>query len=144
MVNSRSYGLIIIVFAVVMLEPVSCWLWDKTHVYITNEFRSKKVLKLHCKSKDDDLGSKRIRYGQTYHFSFGATPLTRFDCRFGWEQTPRHWVFRNCVIYQTFGNSCKSSRGYSFDNSAQQCKWRIDENGMHHMADGIWRTMCSW
>ncbi|CAA7037791.1 unnamed protein product [Microthlaspi erraticum] len=54
----------------------------KTTVLIRNGLDHKKWLKVHCKSKDDNLGDKYLGPGKDYHFNFSDNfwGTTRFGC----------------------------------------------------------------
>ncbi|KAI4338179.1 hypothetical protein L6164_016523 [Bauhinia variegata] len=44
--------------------------WTRKHVYIENELGANKILTVHCKSDDDNLGVHYLKYGETYEFHF--------------------------------------------------------------------------
>ena len=72
----------------------------KTHVRVTNGLDGKLDLTLHCKSKEDDLGEKLLRYEQTFEFSFNPRPSwlanTLFYCSFRWQGACRWFdIYRN-------------------------------------------------
>ncbi|CAI0394829.1 unnamed protein product [Linum tenue] len=54
----------------------------QTTVYITNHL-SQKILIVHCRSKDDDLGAHAVAVGATIHWSFGQSLFgeTLFWCK---------------------------------------------------------------
>ncbi|CAI0394821.1 unnamed protein product [Linum tenue] len=55
-------------------------------VYITNHL-TKKILIVHCRSKDDDLGVHAVAVGATIHWSFGQNLFggTLFWCKLAVE-----------------------------------------------------------
>ena len=59
----------------------------KTHVKLQNGLEGNLDLKLHCKSKEDDLGEQHLRYEQTYEFSFKPHwfKQTQYYCSFRWQ-----------------------------------------------------------
>ncbi|XP_010435862.1 PREDICTED: uncharacterized protein LOC104719609 [Camelina sativa] len=53
----------------------------KSTVFVKSSLGQNNVLKIHCKSVDDDLGFHFLRTGETYDFSFYESFLiTSFDC----------------------------------------------------------------
>ncbi|CAI0556755.1 unnamed protein product [Linum tenue] len=44
---------------------------DARIVNIVNRVSSKKILIVHCQSKDDDLSARAMNYGESYSWSFG-------------------------------------------------------------------------
>jgi len=55
-------------------------------VYISNGLEGKEDLKIHCKSKDNDLGMHLLHINQTFHWNFGTNFFggTLFFCSFQW------------------------------------------------------------
>ncbi|KAK7850421.1 s-protein like protein 4 [Quercus suber] len=62
-----------------MLLMSLCECQPPTTVHITNCLSNKQWLNLHCKSKNDDLGSKELSPTNSYHFSFHPGKLHWFD-----------------------------------------------------------------
>lgn len=56
------------------------FLFPTFHVWITNNIGSD--IKVHCGSRDDDLGDHWLVYGQGYHFAFRPSfpGITQFSC----------------------------------------------------------------
>ncbi|KAM6565460.1 hypothetical protein CsatA_024588 [Cannabis sativa] len=56
------------------------------------------VLTVHCKSKDDDLGVRTLKYNESFQFSFQPNiwDTTLFFCGFSWDKE-FHWF----DIYKT-------------------------------------------
>ncbi|EEF44293.1 conserved hypothetical protein [Ricinus communis] len=88
----------------------------KKTVKITNDLGPKLGLKLHCKSKNDDLGEQQVPYKGSFSFRFRPNPwgTTRFYCQMKWQNIIR-WFdiyvddrdFERCVV----------------------CEWRIQASG---------------
>lgn len=64
-----------------------CFLNDKRIVYVHNDLpKNTPSLKLHCWSKNDDLGLHTLALGQQYSWSFCSNffPTTLFTCQLWW------------------------------------------------------------
>ncbi|EOA34800.1 hypothetical protein CARUB_v10022377mg [Capsella rubella] len=59
----------------------------KTVVTITNNISPQAVLRVSCKSKDDDLGEHVLSSGQRFQWKFRPSVfrVTLFFCRFAWN-----------------------------------------------------------
>ncbi|CAI0396317.1 unnamed protein product [Linum tenue] len=104
----------------------------KKTVTITNTLESKAQLKLHCRSKDDDLGVRHLGYNQSSRFKFRTDIFFRtlFYCSFEWRAgVPGggkvHWdeVYNdwemNCIackyIVKPFGLCKFNSQTHQYD-----------------------------
>ncbi|KAM1032646.1 hypothetical protein ACFX13_037066 [Malus domestica] len=84
-------------------------------VTIINTLESAVDLKVHCKSKNDDLGVHVIRPKESYDFEFGVKIFwtkTLFFCGFTWSDK-----FRWFDIYKQDRDNCKN------------CIWKVHQNG---------------
>lgn len=66
----------------------------KTHVLVRNDLHPNVNLTIHCKSKNDDLGSHVLTYQSTYEFSFlpNFWRTTLYFCSFQWPPNEFHWL----------------------------------------------------
>ncbi|KAL5794036.1 hypothetical protein ACOSP7_002630 [Xanthoceras sorbifolium] len=89
----------------------------KTHVIINNLIGAGIDLKLHCQSKDDDLGEHVIPYQGNYTINFRPNfwGTTLYTCSFQWQNE-----FRRFDIYQY-------ARDYPFCHT---CPWFIRAQGL--------------
>ncbi|KAJ4834837.1 hypothetical protein Tsubulata_041774 [Turnera subulata] len=64
----------------------------KTKVRVVNKLEDRQDLHLHCKSKDDDLGTQVVTPDGIWTFSFDPNfwGTTQFFCRFWWNGDS-HW-----------------------------------------------------
>ncbi|KAL9691236.1 hypothetical protein QQ045_011655 [Rhodiola kirilowii] len=87
------------------------------HVDITNNIGN---IRIHCKSKDDDLGVQPRGYGQTYgfHFKPNAFGTTLFFCSVMWDGK-LEW-------FEAFNHTKDLKRCV---NSNCHCPWRLTPNG---------------
>ncbi|CAI0559513.1 unnamed protein product [Linum tenue] len=84
------------------------WPVKKT-VTIANRLKSKATLKLHCRSRDDDLGVRYLRYDESYHFKFRTDIFFRtlFYCSFEWPGSGgKHWT----NIYNDWNMNCRDCK----------------------------------
>ncbi|XP_004516956.1 S-protein homolog 5-like, partial [Cicer arietinum] len=83
-------------------------------VSITNTLENNKVLTVHCKSADDDLGVRVLAFNDGFDWSFRKNffGTTQFYCSFKWEGE-FHWF----DIYVAFRDPCS------------ECKWVISQKG---------------
>ncbi|KAI3876348.1 hypothetical protein MKX03_032946 [Papaver bracteatum] len=56
--------------------------WDNIHTSVANDMSGGGELKIHCKSKDDDLGEHRLTYGAEFAWKFKTNiwETTMFWC----------------------------------------------------------------
>lgn len=106
--------LVIIIFA---LEAES--IFPKLTVQIINTLDPPSLLRVHCKSKDDDLGFHVLESGKDYQFTFTPSIIiaktTLFFCNFAWPQQPS-------VHYLEVYNEDR-------DGKCQLCSWKINAQG---------------
>ncbi|KAL9664925.1 hypothetical protein QQ045_020334 [Rhodiola kirilowii] len=78
-------------------------------------------LRIHCKSKDDDLGSRVLPPGGAFDFSFKETIIgwTRFWCDVYWTGRSEVFVAYNTYEYLNFTRSCRSCN----------CEWFLKRQG---------------
>ncbi|GFQ05820.1 hypothetical protein PHJA_002726100 [Phtheirospermum japonicum] len=89
----------------------SCFLRPKYHVgfYSRLPANPPKPLLVHCKSKDDNLGTHTLMPGQSWGFNFCSKPFsTLFICELHWNGLYRNnivafndlWFFDPCEKYK--------------------------------------------
>ncbi|QHO08621.1 hypothetical protein HN51_067204 [Arachis hypogaea] len=89
---------------------------QKIHVTIQNYLEGHQDLTIHCKSKNDDLGAKLVKYMDTYEFNFSLKLFggTLFFCSFQWPG-----VCHRVDIYDQDRDQ----------GNCKQCIYKIHENG---------------
>ncbi|XP_050215640.2 S-protein homolog 5-like [Mercurialis annua] len=87
-------------------------------VIITSGLNPDLNLNLHCKSKDDDLGSHVIPHGTEYKFGFQPHffGVTQFWCGFSWKNSGQERMFDIYI----------QNRDYPL---CDVCKWVIQDKG---------------
>lgn len=87
-------------------------------VEMRNALSNEKRVRIHCKSKNDDLGEHVISKDITYNFSFKPNILggTKFFCGFTFART-LHWF--DIYDQNRDFNKCKDG----------SCKWEIKDSG---------------
>ncbi|WCJ38182.1 Plant self-incompatibility protein S1 family [Euphorbia peplus] len=85
--SSLKVDIAVLAFAIswtLLVEPINGWflVLNPVHMSVTNELSHNKILKLHCKSKDDDLGIHKLSYNQSFTWKFRPNILgsTHFWC----------------------------------------------------------------
>lgn len=88
-----------------------------TIVTINNTLVGNEDLKIHCKSKEDDLGVHVLKKHETFHWSFWISVFgnTQFFCSFQWGKSPLQYF--DMYIENRDWLTCES------------CNWYIKENG---------------
>ncbi|PRQ36914.1 putative plant self-incompatibility S1 [Rosa chinensis] len=83
--NIRIEFLLMLLFF--SLTMCSASIFGRVHVKISNELGQGLVLNLHCKSRDDDLGSHALPIHGSFQFSFRPSVIrtTIFTCSFQWN-----------------------------------------------------------
>ncbi|XP_010419276.1 PREDICTED: uncharacterized protein LOC104704980 [Camelina sativa] len=102
--NCLSYFLLVIVLCAGLNNAV---LFPKTYpknlVQFTNVLGPENILKIHCVSKDDDLGYHYLRHGKIYSFQFDDSVFkTKFDCDL-WQGSPYYKFHANFRAYEGGG-----------------------------------------
>ncbi|KAL9680366.1 hypothetical protein QQ045_018244 [Rhodiola kirilowii] len=93
---ATDYNVILLLSSLVILSLVllsinaanetnGCYLLPTMHVHITNKIGPS--IRVHCRSRDDDLGDHTLAYGQDYHFAFKPFLFggTKFWCSVEWD-----------------------------------------------------------
>ncbi|XP_028785458.1 S-protein homolog 5-like [Neltuma alba] len=85
-------SVILILSVLVFLAPH--WVDARTHVKITNYLYGNLELRVHCRSKDNDLGNHLLRAEQSFEFSFSPNiwGTTLFYCSFKWDGSYKWFV----------------------------------------------------
>ncbi|XP_050211720.1 S-protein homolog 4-like [Mercurialis annua] len=93
---------------------------SKFYVRIYNSLDGNSDLRVHCKSRDDDLGLQVLHPNQYFEFSFRSNWIsTLFFCGMTWNNGEVHWF----DIYV-------NSRDYR--ECAPNCYWNIKKTGPCH------------
>ncbi|EEF41295.1 conserved hypothetical protein [Ricinus communis] len=101
------------------VTPSSC---DPYYVHITNELSHNKVLHVHCKSKDDDLGIHQLPRSQHYSWRFNLNffATTLFWCYMAPDSNSH-------ANFKVFWKS-----GYMDDRCAgHHCYWVAKDDGAY-------------
>lgn len=92
----------------------------KVHVHVKNSLGDGQRMRLHCQSKNDDLGMVVLEDGQEARWSFSVNffSTTLFYCNVKWNASASSW-------YSFDAYSAK--RDYRRCNS--ECRWLISDGG---------------
>ncbi|KAM0958305.1 hypothetical protein EV1_023381 [Malus domestica] len=104
------------VFLLIIIVSLFLTMCDAVRVRMHNDIGPDIPLTVHCKSKNDDLGTHVVPFKGSYDFSFGLHLLgrTQFWCRFEWLA-----VFRYFDIYIQDRD----------EGGCDECTWRIVPTG---------------
>ena len=110
------------------------FLLAKRHVSITNDLGLGSVLKIHCQSKDNDLGIHNLTFHNTFRWKFKSNAFvanTEFYCSMWW------------------GNKSGSFDVYKAtrdDDKCKDCKWSIRIDGAYWFdpLTNSWKIMFAW
>lgn len=92
---------------------------EKTRVRIINHLKDNKALRVHCKSGDEDIGSKLLRNNEYFEWAFDINfwGTTLYYCSFNWKGAGSiHWF--DIFIYSRDKYTCTD------------CFWSIREGGL--------------
>ncbi|MDV3200570.1 MAG: self-incompatibility S1 family protein [Pigeon pea little leaf phytoplasma] len=110
--------IIIIIIMVVKLfgHGLSRSLVPETHVSIQNVLEGNDDLTAHCRSNDDDIGVKLVKYQDAFEFRFRANLFggTLFYCRFEWNGA--------CQWFNIYDEQRDLGK-------CERCNWHITKNG---------------
>ncbi|XP_054786010.1 S-protein homolog 5-like [Prosopis cineraria] len=109
-------------------------LWPTRHVRITNDLGKGRVLKIHCKSKNDDLGVHNLSFQSTYQWKFRSNiflRVTLFYCYMWWGK-----VEGSFNVYEAARD----------DKKCEDCKWSIRTDGAYWFdpQNGHWNLLYRW
>ncbi|CAL1384197.1 unnamed protein product [Linum trigynum] len=99
-----------------MKNPID-WIRAPTTVRVENRVEGGAELKLHCKSKDDDLGVRVLGTRDQFVFRFRPNlwGTTLFYCSMNWGEGQVHW-FDIYIFYRDY-------------RRCSNCQWVIRKNG---------------
>eukprot|EP00257_Ricinus_communis_P026055 XP_025013469.1 S-protein homolog 74-like [Ricinus communis] len=124
--NSPSVNmklLLIFVLAIsFFVTPNNCNILNSYHVHVVNELSPGKVLFVHCKSSDNDLGGHNLGDGQEFSWSFymNFIKTTLFWCR----MAPDDQSFADLSVLDS--NSLFYKCGHE-----QECIWIAKDDGVY-------------
>jgi len=103
--------------SVVLLSMLTLAWAGKVDLTVTNSLEGKENLKIHCKSRDDDLGMRVLHFNESAHWRFGTDIFwrTMFSCSFQWGKSP----FFHFNVYDQI-------RDYDV---CRDCQWFIKKHG---------------
>ncbi|KAK4263321.1 hypothetical protein QN277_028751 [Acacia crassicarpa] len=104
------------------------------HASITNDLGQDILLRIHCKSKNDDLGSHDLSFHSTFHWDFKTNALTKntlFYCYVWWGK-----------VESSF-NAYDAARD---DDNCTDCKWSIRTDGAYwyNSESNKWDRLYQW
>lgn len=106
---------------------------NKMHVTITNRLPgSDPPLYLHCKSRDNDLGTHILLFNQSYDWSFRMNwpKTTLFSCDFWWLGQHQGFVVFDEDIQIIVHNN--------------QISYEVRNDGFYLFVKGLWRKVRIW
>ncbi|OVA18533.1 Plant self-incompatibility S1 [Macleaya cordata] len=111
--------------------------WRKIHVHVENDITPNKMMELHCKSKDDDLGLRSLEYKESFSWKFkiNFSKTTLFFCYMGWNGTDGKLVQGSFEIY-----SAKRDR----TRCGTQCYWSARKDGVFSPSSEGYQVMYPW
>ncbi|OVA10711.1 Plant self-incompatibility S1 [Macleaya cordata] len=132
--NHASNILALAILAVVLFgcstsSIVSASGFSRVHVYIHNDFTDQNLqpLSVHCKSRDDDLGERKLTISQYYHITFRPNiwGTTKFWCDMSWMDTTKN---PPALVQGTF-DIYINGREYGICND--ECNWSVRQDGLY-------------
>ncbi|CAN1169760.1 S-protein homolog 1 [Linum perenne] len=93
-----------------------------THVHLVNELTGGKVMKVHCKSKDDDMGIHDVPAGSEYQWKFKPSVFggTLFWCHVATVNKPQ-------IVYDAYYEDGKLWQRVHMDNQY----WVVKDSGIY-------------
>ncbi|KAI9100896.1 hypothetical protein K1719_024020 [Acacia pycnantha] len=109
-------------------------IFPQRHVTIKNDLGQDILLTIHCKSKDDDLGSHNLSLHNTFQWDFKTNFFTRNTLFY-------------CYVY--FGKVEGTFNAYDAardDDRCTDCKWSIKTDGAYwyNPVSGHWAGIYHW
>lgn len=117
--RSISFNFLLVLLAMFIFSNSSIVVADY-HVYIINNLDESVILRVHCKSKDNDLGIRNISYGGlvSWKFKINIIRTTLFYCDINWRNVKGHF---DVFVAKRDAHRCVDHKWY----------WRIDLDGLY-------------
>lgn len=123
---------VLILMVVSLSDPV---VTEKVHASVKNRLGSGRNMKVHCQSKDNDLGEQVVTDGSEFgwDFSVNAWGTTLFYCDTEWEKVQGYHF--DAYSFERDYVRCES-----------QCAWLISEEGIYALngITGFWEFFYGW
>ncbi|KAL3729359.1 hypothetical protein ACJRO7_026468 [Eucalyptus globulus] len=100
-------------------------IWKKTHVEIENGLPAGTTLTVHCKSKDDDLGTHHVKDSWEFSFIPNFIDGTFFFCSFSW---PGQFERFDIYVQSRDDGECTENTKCT-EGRWTVCTWKISPNG---------------
>ncbi|GKV35302.1 hypothetical protein SLEP1_g43599 [Rubroshorea leprosula] len=93
MVSPLKQSVLLMFFLLMATSEAGFFKKRRVHVVISNDIAPGIDLKIHCKSKDDDLGEQILPNKGTWGFTFRPNfwGTTQFFCSFVWQSNLRYF-----------------------------------------------------
>ncbi|KAM3198836.1 hypothetical protein P3L10_034425 [Capsicum annuum] len=123
---------LITIFLLFLITPLDlsmakhCAFSSRYTVHIINKLRSHSPnLKIHCASKDDDLGYHTLSINQDFNWSFCESIFSRtlFFCHFWWGSKEK--------AFDVFNDAHTCVKGSGNINILTVCKWEVRSDGFY-------------
>ncbi|KAL5703582.1 hypothetical protein ACHQM5_022112 [Ranunculus cassubicifolius] len=107
------------------------------HVHVQNDVSPNTLLKVHCKSADDDLGAQFIKYQQSYSWKFrdNLWMTTLFWCNLSWRDSDKHIRQGSGVFFEANRDSFRCH---------QHCYYSARRDGIYFMHGQTWELAIDW
>ena len=117
----------------------ACIIWTPGFIVQIQNLIPNSTIQVHCKSKDDDIGDKWLKYNEEFHFKFCENELqgTLFFCHWYWDSKEQVFdVFNNTMLF-----ICNIEYG---DNNP--CNWAAKNDGLYFydFTKKVWGKQYEW
>ncbi|KAI3887005.1 hypothetical protein MKX03_028919 [Papaver bracteatum] len=122
-------------------------IFDPVTVQVQNDIEGDHVLlKIHCKSLDDDLGEHVLSFGNEWDWFFRVGfGTTKFWCDYRWyDNRDQRWYQGSHEVFKA-GRSGFRSRYFNICRT--KCIWSARRDGLYlsrRDKDGIWEKRFTW
>ncbi|KAI3872277.1 hypothetical protein MKX03_021399 [Papaver bracteatum] len=144
---SHLRNIIVYFFLFSILVSKGSSLFDPTTVQVQNDIEGDQVLlKIHCKSLDDDLGEHALNFGNEWDWQFRVGfGTTYFWCDYRWyDNKDQRWYQGSHEVYKATLSGFKA-KYYVFCHS--KCVWSARRDGLYlYRRDkrGMWEKRYTW
>ncbi|PIA32591.1 hypothetical protein AQUCO_04400053v1 [Aquilegia coerulea] len=130
-ISSRAVVLILLVILIYGCSSVFSMMLFKKHVYVKNHILPNVEMKLHCASRDDNLGDHLVPYGQDWSWTFYVKPLsTLYWCNLEWVNPSTRGLMTASFHAYDAGHPLKDV------NDCDNCVWWAFADGLYHQSRG--------
>ncbi|MCL7052109.1 hypothetical protein MKW94_001956 [Papaver nudicaule] len=145
-ISSHGSSILVFFFLFSMLVSKGFSLFDPTTVQVQNDIVGDQVvLKIHCKSLDDDLGEHVLNFGEEWHWQFRVGfGTTYFSCDYKWYHNKDQRYYEGS--HEVYKASFSGFKAKYYVICHSKCVWSARSDGLYlyRRDKGLWERRYVW